>query len=201
MSSTGQINRHGFYLAPSSGRSRIIQNAPSQQFVNTGTSVDTRIIRKYFSSISPCNEVGALGYLYTSPISGAVRNLIAIRFLTVQMDFSPTGTLLSENTAFILLEGGIQARETSQQTASGEYYTAKFIFPSCVSPEEPSRQFEYRFPENYFQAVEHSTSIDKIKISILKEDSTSGHLVPMTNVNYSNLELELYLGLSQFQTY
>lgn len=201
MSSSGNINRQGYYLAPSTGRTRIIQQPPSQQFVNTSASVDTRVIRKYFSSVSPGNETGALGYLYTANITSAVRKLIAVRFLTLQIDFVPSGVSPSENAGFVLLQGGLESTETEQLTSSGERYSAKFIFPSCVSPELPSTQFEYRFPENYFQAVEHGSSIDQIKVNILKEDSTTGILVPMTNVTYSNLELELYLGLNQFQTY
>lgn len=201
MSNTGEINRHGYFLSPASGRSRIVQNAPTQQFVNTTGPDTTRIIRKYFSSNSPSNQSGATGYLYTSNISGAVRNVIAIRFLTVQLNFTPIVTATSENTGFVLLEGGLQQRATtSQETANGEYYTAKFTYPSCVSP-TADLQFEYRFPENYFQEVGHNTSIDQLKISILKEDSTTGNLTAMTSVNYSNLELELYLGLRKFQTY
>ncbi len=194
-------NRHGYYLTPSTGRTQLIRNAPQQQFVNVESSNDVRIIRKYFSSIAPCNETGAVGYLYNANISGAVRNLIGVRFLSLQLNFTPIGTLQSENTGFVFLQGGLQTREAYMETASGQKYTAKFPFPSCVSPEEPSRNFCYNWQENYFQPVKHTTSIDKIQVNILKEDSVTGELVPMTNVNYSNLELELYLGLNTKQTY
>ena len=201
MSYSGNINRHGFYLSPSTGRTQIIKKAPQQQFVNVEDPNGIRIIRKYFSSIAPCNETGALGYTYIANISGAVRYLIGVRFLSLQLDFTPLGTIQSENTGFVFLQGGLQAREAYMETASGQKYTSKFPFPSCVSPEEPSRQYCYNWPENYFQPVEHATSIDKIQVNILKEDSTDGELVPMTNVIYSNLELELYLGLNSKQTY
>jgi hypothetical protein len=201
MSYSGNINRHGYYLSPNTGRTQLIQKAPQQQYVNVETPSDFRIIRKYFSSIAPCNESGGSGYIYTANISGAVRNLIGVRFLSLQLDFTPAGTIQSENTGFVFLQGGLQAREAHSETASGQKYTAKFPFPSCVSPEEPSRQYEYTWQQNYFQSVEHSTSIDKIQVNILKEDSTNGELVPMTNVIYSNLELELYLAINTKQTY
>jgi hypothetical protein len=201
MSYSENINRHGYYLGPSTGRTQIIRNAPQQQFVNVETANDFRIIRKFFSSIAPCNESGALGYTYIANITGAVRNVIGVRFLSLQLDFTPEGTLQSENTGFVFLQGGLQAREAYSETASGQKYTAKFSFPSCVSPEEPSRQYEYTWPQNYFQSVEHATSIDKIQVNILKENSTNGELVPMTNVIYSNLELELYLAINSKQTY
>lgn len=199
MSYSGNINRHGYYLSPSSGRTQLIQNAPQQQIVNVENTNEVRIIRKYFSSIAPCNESGSLGYIYIANISGAVRNLIGVRFLSLQLNFTPT--LQNENTGFVFLQGGLQSREAYMETASGQKYTAKFPFPSCVSPEEPSRQFCFNWQENYFQPVEHATSINKIQVSILKEDATNGELVPMTNVSYSNLELELYLGINSKQTY
>ena len=144
-----------------------------------------------------------MGYLYNANIASTLRNLIAIRFLSLQIGFLPLGVPPNENTGFVFLEGGLEVREGFgySETASGQKYTAKFPYLACVSPEHLSTQFEYTWPQNYIQNVENSKSIDKIKVHILKEDSTSGELIPMTNVNYSNLELELYLAINSKQTY
>ena len=69
-------NRHGYYLTPSTGRTQLIRNAPQQQFVNVESSNDVRIIRKYFSSIAPCNETGAVGYLRRTTINREGENEI-----------------------------------------------------------------------------------------------------------------------------
>lgn len=191
-----------YYIPPSIGKTQIVRNNPSQQYVNTGPLPDTRVIRKYFSSISPCNKAGSLGYLYTANLSETLRKIASIRFLTMQISFTPLGVSPVENTGFIVLEGDLEYRETDvQTTSSGQKYSAKFVYPVCVSPEQASTQFEYTFPENYYQNVEVGSSLNRLKVKILKEDSTTGELIPMTNVLYSNLELELHLALSSFQTY
>ena len=48
MSYSGNINRHGYYLGPSTGRTQLIRNAPQQQLVNTEVPTEIRNIRKYF---------------------------------------------------------------------------------------------------------------------------------------------------------
>jgi len=191
--------QHGYYLPPSTGRTQLVNQQLNQQFVNTEPANSSRTVRKFFSSLGPNNETGGNGYLYTANIAGAIRNLIAVRFLSIQVDFQPDNTTPSKNTGFVLLEGGLVARESYMETASGAKYSAKFSFPSFTAV-GTSEQFEYTFPMEYYQPVLHSTSIDQVTVKILEEDTT-GELVPMTSITYSNLELELTLGLNKKQSY
>lgn len=193
-----------YFIPPSIGKTQIVRNSPSQQYVNTSPLVDVRKIRKFFSSINPCNEVGSLGYFYIANMSEAIRKIISLRFLTITISFVPRGVVPAENTGFIVLESDVDFSDTNvQTTSSGQKYSAKFVYPVCVSPEQATTEFEYTFPENYYQNIELAigSSINRLKVKILKEDSTTGELVPMTNVLYSNLELEFHLALSAFQSY
>lgn len=181
-----------YFLPPSIGKTQIVRNIPRPAIVNTGDFGIHRVVTVYFSSKNPCNNSGATDSNFVSNLASPIRNVVAVKFISVQLDYLPEMKSIPNQTAFIwLFNFPREGEDVYHETADGVRYSSRFPLPSTRMCDRRIH-YEYVFQDDYcLDTSQKAQTVQKLHFKILFEDSTTGVIseIPASKLSLCDVEL------------